>query len=341
MKLIIQIPCYNEEQTLAATVADLPRRLEGVDCIEQLVIDDGSTDRTVEVARECGVDHVVRLRNNKGLATAFKAGLDACLALEADIVVNTDADNQYQARYIADLIRPILAGQADMVIGVRPIEQIEEFSWLKKRLQRLGSWVVRRVSRTDIPDVTSGFRAYSRQAALRLNIVSEFTYTLETIIQAGQQNLALAHVPVQTNPKTRESRLFRSVGSYVRRSLGTIFRIYTMYRPLRVFLLIGGVLLGAGLILATRYLVYMSLGQGKGHIQSVILSGVLLNLGFLVVMIGIVADLANANRRLIEETLFRVRRLELGGAKRPAPQADRAGQTPEHEHKSSENSKES
>jgi len=341
MKLIIQIPCYNEEQMLAATVAELPRRLEGVDSIEQLVIDDGSTDRTVEVARDCGVDHIVRLRNNKGLARAFKAGLDACLALEADIVVNTDADNQYQARYIADLIRPILDGQADMVIGVRPIERIEEFSWLKKRLQRLGSWVVRRVSRTDIPDVTSGFRAYSRQAALRLNIVSEFTYTLETIIQAGQQNLALTHVPVQTNPKTRESRLFRSVGSYVRRSLGTIFRIYTMYRPLRVFLLIGGVLLGAGLILATRYLVYMSLGQGKGHIQSVILSGVLLNLGFLVVMIGIVADLANANRRLIEETLFRVRRLELGGVKSQAPQADRAEQTPEHEHKSSENNKES
>jgi glycosyltransferase involved in cell wall biosynthesis len=323
MKLIIQIPCYNEEKTLPATLADLPRTLDGIDCIEYLVIDDGSTDGTREVARQHGAHHVVRFTNNKGLAAAFKAGLDAALALGADIIVNTDADNQYQAAGIADLVGPILRGEADMVIGVRPIEQIEEFSALKKRLQRLGSWVVRRVSRTDIPDVTSGFRAYSRQAALALNIVSEFTYTLETVIQAGQQNLAITHVPIRTNPKTRPSRLFKSIGSYVRRSLGTIFRIYTMYRPLRVFSLIGGVLLAVGLILAVRYLVYVALGEGKGHVQSVIISGVLLNLGFVVMMIGILADLANANRRLIEEVLLRVRRMELGARREPPAHADR------------------
>jgi len=323
MKLIIQIPCYNEETTLPATLADLPRTLDGIDCIEYLVIDDGSSDRTREVARQHGAHHVVRFTNNKGLAAAFKAGLDAALALGADIIVNTDADNQYQADGIADLVEPILRGEADMVIGVRPIEQIEEFSALKKKLQRLGSWVVRRVSRTDIPDVTSGFRAYSRQAALALNIVSEFTYTLETVIQAGQQNLAITHVPIRTNPKTRPSRLFKSIGSYVRRSLGTIFRIYTMYRPLRVFSLIGGVLLAVGLLLAVRYVVYVALGEGKGHVQSVIISGVLLNLGFVVMMIGILADLASANRRLIEEVLLRVRRLELGARREPPTHADR------------------
>ncbi len=323
MKLIIQIPCYNEETTLPATLADLPRELDGIDCIEYVVIDDGSTDHTSDVARQHGAHHVVRFTNNKGLAAAFKAGLDAALALGADIIVNTDADNQYQATGIADLVGPILRGEADMVIGVRPIEQIEEFSALKKKLQRLGSWVVRRVSRTDIPDVTSGFRAYSRQAALALNIVSEFTYTLETVIQAGQQNLAITHVPIRTNPKTRPSRLFKSIGSYVRRSLGTIFRIYTMYRPLRVFSLIGGVLLTVGLILAVRYLVYVALGEGKGHVQSVIISGVLLNLGFVVMMIGILADLASANRRLIEEVLLRVRRLELGARREPSTHADR------------------
>jgi glycosyltransferase involved in cell wall biosynthesis len=324
MKLIIQIPCYNEETTLPATLAELPRTLDNIDCIEYLVIDDGSTDGTRDVARQHGAHHVVRFTNNKGLAAAFKAGLDAALALGADIIVNTDADNQYRAAGIADLVGPILRGEADMVIGVRPIEQIEEFSALKKKLQRLGSWVVRRVSRTDIPDVTSGFRAYSRQAALALNIVSEFTYTLETVIQAGQQNLAITHVPIRTNPKTRPSRLFKSIGSYVRRSLGTIFRIYTMYRPLRVFSLIGGVLLAVGLILAVRYLIYVALGEGKGHVQSVIISGMLLNLGFVVMMIGILADLSNANRRLIEEVLLRVRRLELGARREPSTHADRS-----------------
>ena len=313
MKLIIQIPCYNEEQTLPATLADLPTQIDGVDVIETLIIDDGSRDRTSDVARACGVHHVVRFTNNKGLASAFKAGLDACLAQGADIIVNTDADNQYRGDCIADLVAPIVAGQADVVIGARPIEDIREFSWLKKRLQRLGSWAVRRLSRTDVPDVTSGFRAYSRQAAMGLNIVSEFTYTLESIIQAGHQNLAITHVPIQTNAKTRESRLFKSIGGYIRRSLGTIFRIYTLYRPMRVFLTIGGVLLTAGVALAVRYLWFMLQGEGKGHVQSVIISGVLLNLGFLVCMIGVLADLAGANRRLIEEVLYRVRRLDLGG----------------------------
>src|SRR5437763_936126 len=235
MKLIIQIPCFNEEEQLPATLADLPRRLDGIDSIEWLVIDDGSTDRTVQVAREHGVDHIVRLTNNKGLAAGFQAGLDACLKLGADLVVNTDADNQYDGRDIPKLLAPILRGDADMVVGDREVAGIEHFSPLKKALQRLGSWVVRRASETSVPDTTSGFRAYNREAALQMLVVSTFTYTLETIIQAGKLLVAVDHVPIRTNPNTRESRLFPSMGAYVRRNAVSIFRIYAQYEPLRVF----------------------------------------------------------------------------------------------------------
>src|SRR5690349_11292648 len=231
MKLIIQIPCLDEEQTLPGTLADLPRTVPGFDTVEWLVIDDGSTDRTVEVARECGVDHIVRLTNNKGLANGFQAGLDAALKLGADVIVNTDADNQYDASYIPDLVAPILAGNADMVVGDRQVMTIEHFSPLKKSLQRLGSWVVRQASETTVPDTTSGFRAYNREAALQLQVVSKFTYTLETIIQAGKMTVAVDHVPIRTNAKTRESRLFPSMWSYVRRNGDSIFRIYSRYEP--------------------------------------------------------------------------------------------------------------
>src|ERR671933_1886876 len=237
MKLIIQIPCLNEEETLPATLADLPREVPGIDVVEWLIIDDGSTDRTVDVARRHGVDHIVRLTNNKGLASGFQAGLDACLKLGADVIVNTDADNQYDARDIPKLVAPILAGNADMVVGDRQVMGIEHFSPLKKRLQRLGSEVVRRASATDVPDTTSGFRAYNREAAIQMAVVSKFSYTPETVIQAGKLLVAIDHVPVHTNEKTRESRLFPSMWSYVRRNSVSIFRIYTMYEPLRVFML--------------------------------------------------------------------------------------------------------
>src|SRR6187399_3285095 len=242
MKLIVQIPCLNEESTLPATIADIPREIPGIDSVELLVIDDGSTDRTVEVAREHGVEHVVRLTNNKGLAAGFQAGLDACLKLGADVIVNTDADNQYDGRDIPKLVAPIVAGDADMVVGDRQVTTIEHFSPVKKLLQRLGSWVVRRASDTTVPDTTSGFRAYNREAALQLQVVSKFTYTLETIIQAGKMTVAIDHVPIRTNAKTRESRLFPSMWSYVRRNGVSIFRIYSMYEPLKVFMTLAAVI---------------------------------------------------------------------------------------------------
>ncbi len=311
MKLIIQIPCLNEEETLPVTLADLPKSIPGVDVIETLVIDDGSTDRTVEVAREHGVNHIVRLTNRKGLAEAFMTGIDACLKLGADIIVNTDGDNQYQGKYIPDLIRPILEGRADVVIGDRQVEKISHFSPLKKKLQKLGSWVVRQVSGTDIPDATSGFRAYSREAALRLNVISRFTYTVETIIQAGKNNIAIEHVPVETNEKLRESRLFRSIPAYLKRSIGTIFRIYTMYEPLKVFSYVGGVVFSMGMLLSLRFLYFYFTGNGGGHIQSLILSAVLMLLGFQIIVMGFVADLIAGHRRLTEDTLYRVKKLEL------------------------------
>ena len=264
MKLIIQIPCLNEEETLPVTLRDLPREIEGFETVEWLIIDDGSTDRTIEVAREHGVDHIVRLTNNKGLASGFQAGLDAALKLGADVIVNTDADNQYYGRDIPKLVAPILAGDADMVVGDRQVMSIEHFSPAKKSLQRLGSWVVRQASQTDVPDTTSGFRAYNREAALQMQVVSKFTYTLETIIQAGKMTVAIDHVPVRTNPKTRESRLFPSMWTYIRRNGVSIFRIYAMYEPLRVFMTAAAVVGFLAIIVWGRFLVAWI--EGDGHI---------------------------------------------------------------------------
>lgn len=311
MKLIIQIPCYNEAQTLPVTLAHLPREIEGVDAIEILVVDDGSEDETVQVARQLGVHHIVRLNRNKGLATGFTAGLDACLRLGADLIVNTDADNQYSGEDIAKLVRPILAHEADLVIGDRNTGAIEHFSWTKKRLQWLGSWFIRQLSGTTIPDATSGFRALSRDAALRMNVLSKFTYTLETIIQAGKKNIAMTHVPVEINPKLRESRLFSSNWSYIKKSLATIVRIYTMYEPLKMFSYIGGTIFGLGLLLGLRFMYYYLTTGGAGHIQSLILAAVLLIVGFQIFVMGLLADIIGSNRQLIENILYRVRKMEL------------------------------
>ena len=291
MKLIIQIPCLNEEETLPVTVRDLPRRVDGFDTVEWLVIDDGSTDRTVEVARELGVDHIVRLTNNKGLANGFQAGLDACLKLGADVIVNTDADNQYDGGDIPKLVAPIVAGNADMVVGDRQIMTIEHFSPAKKALQRLGSWVVRQASATDVPDTTSGFRAYNREAALALQVVSKFTYTLETIIQAGKMTVAIDHVPVRTNPKMRESRLFPSMWTYIRRNGVSIFRIYSLYEPLKVFMTAAAIVGLAAFIVWARFFYFWVDGDGAGHVQSLILGAVLFNAATVLAALGVLGDL--------------------------------------------------
>jgi glycosyltransferase involved in cell wall biosynthesis len=311
MKLIIQIPCLDEEQTLPGTLADLPREVPGFDAVEWLVIDDGSTDRTVEVARAHGVDHIVRLTNNKGLANGFQAGLDAALKLGADVIVNTDADNQYDASYIPALVEPIVAGNADMVVGDRQVMTIEHFSPLKKSLQRLGSWVVRAASETTVPDTTSGFRAYNREAALQLQVVSKYTYTLETIIQAGKMTVAIDHVPIRTNPKTRDSRLFKSMWQYVRRNMVSIFRIYSMYEPLRVFMTLAAIIGVLAVAVWTRFLVSYIQGEGAGHVQSLILGAVLFNASVVLAALGIIGDLLSAQRIMTQRTFERVRRLEL------------------------------
>jgi glycosyltransferase involved in cell wall biosynthesis len=311
MKLIIQIPCLNEERTLPVTLADLPRELPGFDEIEWLIIDDGSTDRTVEVARAHGVDHIVRLTNNKGLASGFQAGLDAALKLGADVIVNTDADNQYYGGDIARLVAPILAGDADMVVGDRQVSTIEHFSPAKKALQRLGSWVVRQASATDVPDTTSGFRAYNREAALQLQVVSKFTYTLETIIQAGKMTVAVDSVPVRTNPKTRESRLFPSMWAYVRRNGVSIFRIYSMYEPLKVFLTAAAVVGFLAIVVWGRFLVAWIEGDGKGHVQSLILGAVLFNAAVVLAALAVMSDLLSGQRIMLQRVFERVRRIEL------------------------------
>ena len=313
MKLIIQIPCFNEESQLPLTVSKLPRQIPGFDVVELLVIDDGSTDRTIDVARELGVDHIVKLTNNKGLAAAFQAGLDAGLKLGADVIVNTDADNQYEGADVPKLVGPILRGDADMVIGDRQVDTIEHFSAPKKLLQRLGSWVVRHASETEVPDTTSGFRAYNREAALQVQAVSKFTYTLETIIQAGKLTVALDHVPVRTNPKTRESRLFPSTAAYVRRNALSIFRVYSQYEPLKVFW--GGALVMGVLALAVfiRFIVYFleSPHTATGHVQSLIAGAVLFIAAMLLAALGVIGDLLAAQRTLSQRTFERVRRIEL------------------------------
>ena len=311
MKLIIQIPCYNEEKTLPCTVADIPRSFSGVDEVELLIIDDGSTDRTVQVARELGVDHIVQFTNNKGLAEAFMAGLNASLNLGADLIVNTDGDNQYRGKDIGKLIRPIVNGGADFVVGNRQVQNIGHFSFSKKILQEIGSWVVRQVSNTNVPDTTSGFRAMNREAALRINVISRFTYTLETIIQAGKKNLAITHVPVETNEKLRDSRLFTNIYTYVKRSISTIFRIYTMYEPLKTFLWIGGIIFSVGMIISIRFLYFYLMGNGAGHVQSLIFAAVLFIIGFQTMVMGLMADLIGSNRRLIENMLYRLRKQEV------------------------------
>jgi len=309
-KLIVQIPCYNEEKTLPQTVSDIPRQIDGVDEVKILVIDDGSTDRTVEVAERIGVDYIIKNTRNKGLARTFHEGLIGCLSLGADIIVNTDGDNQYKGQDIPTLIAPILKGEAEIVIGDRETDNIDHFSPLKKRMQRIGSIVVRMLSDTEVRDPVSGFRAFSREAAMKMNILSPFSYTIETVIQAGKKYIAISSVPIGTNPMTRESRLFQSLPKFIERSMSTMIRMYTMYQPLRVFSFIGCLCILVGLVPSIRFLIYYLMGQGDGHIQSLVLAAILFIVGFNVLMIALVADVISFNRRLIEETLLRVRHIE-------------------------------
>ncbi|MFZ2632811.1 MAG: glycosyltransferase family 2 protein [Desulfosalsimonadaceae bacterium] len=311
MKLIVQIPCFNEENTLPQTVADIPRHIEGVDVVELLIIDDGSTDRTVAVARELGVDHIVSHRRNRGLALTFMTGIEACLQLGADIIVNTDGDNQYCGADIPLLIRPILDKKADIVIGDRQTDTIDHFGFVKKKLQKTGSMLVRLLSQTRVPDAVSGFRAFSRDAAMQINIVSRYSYTIETVIQAGNKSLAIASVPVRTNPKTRDSRLIKSIPNFIFNQINTMVRMYAMFRPLKAFFIVGGLCLLAGLIPSGRFLFFYLAGKGDGHIQSLIMAAVLFIVGFQVLVLGLLGDLISHNRKLIEETLLRVRRMEM------------------------------
>jgi len=307
VKLIIQIPCYNEAETLAIALGVLPRQVEGFDSVEWLIIDDGSQDDTARIAREHGVDHVVRHVGNQGLARAFMTGLDACLQLGADVIVNTDADNQYCADDIPALVRPIVEHSADIVIGARPIQDIEHFSLAKKLLQKLGSWVVRIASKTEIPDAPSGFRAISRAAAQRLMVFNDYTYTLETIIQAGQKNMAIVSIPIRVNEDLRPSRLVKSIPSYIKRSIVTIVRIFVIYRPFRFFGTIGAFLFAIGVVIGLRFLVHYLDGNGDGHIQSLILASLMMGMGFQTILIAFVADLLAANRKLMEDVRYSLR----------------------------------
>ncbi len=310
MKLIIQIPCYNEEETLEITWNDLPRHIDGIDEIEYLIINDGSKDKTVEKARELGFNYVVNFKRNKGLAKGFMAGLDACLHLGADIIVNTDADNQYCGADIEKIVRPIIEKKADIVIGERPIDDTEHFSWKKKKFQHLGSWVVRVASDSDIPDAPSGFRAYSREAALRLNVVNDYTYTLETIIQAGREKMAMTSVPIRTNGETRPSRLFSSMWRYMKRSSSVISRSFIMYKPLQFFGTTGVIFFLVGLALGVYYLIDSSFGYTNGHVQLLILMTILMLIGVISFLIGLLGDAISANRKILEDIQYRVRKME-------------------------------
>lgn len=310
MKLIIQIPCFNEAETLEIALNDLPKQIDGIDEIEYLIIDDGCTDNTVEVAKNWGVHHVVSFAKNKGLAKGFMAGLDACLRNGADIIVNTDADNQYCADDIPKLIKPILDHKADIVIGERPIDDTEHFSWIKKKLQHFGSWVVRKASNTNIPDAPSGFRAFSREAAMRINVINDYTYTLETIVQAGRNRIPITSVPIRTNPELRQSRLFHSMFGYVKKSILTILRALMMYRPLYCFTLVAVFPSVIGLGIGIRFLVYYFTGRGSGHTQSLMLACTLLIIGFVTFVIGMLADVISANRKILEDVQYHLKKQE-------------------------------
>lgn len=310
MKLIIQIPCYNEAETLEIALNDLPKQIEGVDTIEYLIINDGSKDATVQVAKNWGVHHIVSFKQNKGLAKGFMAGIDEALRQGADIIVNTDADNQYCGEDIEKIVRPILDGKADIVIGARPIDETAHFSPLKKKLQHFGSWVVRKASKTNIPDAPSGFRAYSREAALRLNVVNEYTYTLEQIVQAGREKIAIVSVPIRTNAELRPSRLFSSMLGYVKKSMLTIIRSYVMYKPLRFFLTLGMVPIVAGVLLGVRFLIRFFSGNGSGNIQSLILVSLLIMIGVMTCVVGVLADTIAANRKIMQDMQHRIRKMD-------------------------------
>lgn len=322
VKLIIQIPCLNEAETLEIALNDLPKHIDGIDEIEYLIINDGSSDNTVEVAKRWGVNYVVNFKNNKGLAKGFLAGLDAALRNGADIIVNTDADNQYSGADIEKIVRPILEGKSDIVIGERPIDQTEHFSPLKKKLQHLGSWVVRKASRTKIPDAPSGFRAYSREAAMRMNVVNEYTYTLETIVQAGRNKMAITSVPIATNPELRKSRLFNSMFGYIKKSVLTIARAFVMYRPLKFFASIGMISILIGVIIGVRFLYFLCIGTGNGHIQSLILASMMIVVGVQTFIVGLQGDIIAANRKLLEDIQYRVKRLDYEMTQNPDGHTD-------------------
>ena len=312
MKLIIQIPCYNEAETLEVALNDLPKHIDGIDEIEYLIINDGSKDNTVEVARNWGVHHIVNFKQNQGLAKGFLAGLDGCLRCGADIIVNIDADDQYKGADIETIVRPILNGEADIVIGARPIDETAHFSYIKKKLQHLGSWAVRRASKTNTPDAPSGFRALSREAAMRLNVVNDYTYTLETIVQAGRENIPMMSVPIRTNAELRPSRLFKSIWGYVKKSMLTILRAYVMYKPLKAFTFLCIPFVTVGVAIGIRFLYYMSKGLSGGHVQSLILGCTLIIIGFLIFVIGVLADTIAANRRILQDVQFHVKSIEYG-----------------------------
>jgi glycosyltransferase involved in cell wall biosynthesis len=321
MKLVIQIPCFNEELTLPSTLSDLPAFIDGIDDIEILVINDGSSDQTEQVARQFGITNILTFSSNLGLANAFVKGLEASLSMGADIIVNTDADNQYKGSDITRLVKPIIDGQADIVVGDRGVMRVSDFSFTKRYLQRLGSWVVKLASGVNTPDATSGFRAFSREAALRTIILSQYSYTLESLIQAGTRRMSVVYIPIDVNPTVRSSRLMRNIPDYLLNSSTTILRIYTMYRPLRVFLFLGGLMILCGLVLGFRFLWYYFTGPGTGRVQSLILTAILLIVGFQTCLIGLVADLIGFNRKILEELLYRVRKIDLeddGASSHPA-----------------------